>query len=82
MANTSFTVNIRGIPENPAVVEVNVRSGPNTNYALLFKSRVGTRGLPVLEVRADDQNANLRGKTYQWLHCAFPNGQTDRKSVV
>lgn len=76
MANTSFTVNIRGIPENPAVVEVNVRSGPNTNYALLFKSRVGTRGLPVLEVRADDQNANLRGKTYQWLRCAFPDGQT------
>ncbi len=76
MSATSFTVTIRGIRENPAVTEINVRSGPNTSYTLLFKVAVGTANLPVLDARQDDQNANLQGKTYQWLQVMFPNGQT------
>jgi formylglycine-generating enzyme required for sulfatase activity len=73
--NRPFFVSIRGIRENAAVKEINVRSGPNTSYTLLFKSPVGTANLPVLEVRADVQNANYQGKVYQWLRVQFPDGQ-------
>jgi len=65
---------VRGIRENPAITEVNVRSGPNTGYALLFRTPVGTSGLPVLEARADDKNTAFQGKVYQWFRVAFPNG--------
>ncbi|MEZ4668364.1 MAG: chitosanase [Anaerolineae bacterium] len=75
MASTPFLLNIRGVRENPSIKEINVRSGPNTTYTLLFKIAVGISDLPVLEARSDDQNANLQGKTYQWLRTKFPNGQ-------
>jgi hypothetical protein len=75
MSAVAFQVIIRGISENPSITEINVRSGPNTAYALRFKAAVGMSGLPVLEVRSDDQNANFQGKLYQWLRVAFPNGQ-------
>jgi hypothetical protein len=71
----SFSATIRGIRENPAVVEVNVRSGPNTSYVLIFKVPVGMANLPVLEVRADDRNTALQGKTYQWFRLRFPDGR-------
>jgi hypothetical protein len=72
---TSFSATIRGIRENPAVVEVNVRSGPNTTYVLIFKAPVGMANLLVLEVRADDRNTALQGKTYQWFRLRFPDGR-------
>ncbi|MBL8164833.1 MAG: chitosanase [Anaerolineae bacterium] len=75
MSAVAFQVIIRGITENPSITEINVRSGPNTAYGLLFKAAVGMSGLPVLEVRSDEQNANFQGKVYQWLRVAFPNGQ-------
>ncbi len=72
---TPFCATIRGIRENPAVVEVNVRSGPNTTYVLIFKAPVGMANLLVLEVRADDKNTALQGKTYQWFRLRFPDGR-------
>jgi len=71
------TVAIRGIVENPAVTEINIRSGPNTGYALLFKAPVGLAGLPVLEVRPDEQGQTPKDKPkiYQWFKLRFPNGQ-------
>lgn len=75
MSSTPFRVNIIGRRDVPGVLQVNVRSGPNTSYEALFQIPVGTNGLPVLEVRADDQSANLNGKVYQWLRATFPNGR-------
>lgn len=75
MSSTPFQVTIRGIPENPTITEVNVRSGPNTSFALVIKAAVGMSGLPVLEVRSDEQGGNFQGKVYQWLRVGFPNGQ-------
>lgn len=72
---TPFSATIRGIRENPAVVEVNVRSGPNTTYVLMFKVPVGMANLLVLEVRVDDKNTALQGKTYQWFRLRFPDGR-------
>ncbi len=73
MSTTPFLVTVRGIPNNPII---NIRSGPNTTYTKLIELAVGTANLPVLEVRADDQNTQLQGRTYQWLRCILPGGQT------
>lgn len=67
---------VRGLPDIPTVREINIRSGPNSGYDLLFKSPVGTADLLVLDVRVDDKGANLQGKTYQWFRLQFSNGQT------
>lgn len=72
MSSSPFLVTVRGIPNNPII---NVRSGPNTTYTKLIELPVGTANLPVLEVRADDQNTQLQGRTYQWLRCTLPGGQ-------
>jgi hypothetical protein len=72
---TPCQITVRGIRDNPAITEVNVRSGPQTGYALLFKTTVGTSGLAVLDARTDEKNANFQGKVYQWLKVTFPNGQ-------
>ncbi len=73
MSTTPFLVTVRGIPNNPVI---NVRIGPNTTYTKLLELPVGTANLPVLEVRADDQNTQLQGRTYQWLRCTLPGGQS------
>lgn len=58
---------VRGLPENPNVVEVNVRAAPGTNQALVFKLAVGTAGMPIIEVQPDVEGKNLNGKIYQWF---------------
>lgn len=75
MAAKPCQIIVRGIRENPAITEVNVRSGPNTGYALLFKTPVGANSVSVLEVRSDDKNTNFQGKVYQWFRISFANGQ-------
>lgn len=75
MASSPFLLTIRGVRENPSIKEINVRSGPNTSYVLLFKVPVSANKLTVLEVRSDDQNANLQGKVYQWLRVKFPDNK-------
>jgi murein DD-endopeptidase MepM/ murein hydrolase activator NlpD len=64
---------IRGIPSRP---EINIRSGPNKNYPMMFTAAVGTTNLMVWEVRADEQNDAFQGKVYTWFKLQFPNGQT------
>ncbi len=72
MTPSPFLVTVRGIPNNPII---NVRTGPNTTYTKLIELAVGTANLPVLEVRADDKNTQIQGRTYQWLRCTLPSGQ-------
>jgi hypothetical protein len=72
----SCRARIRGIPDIPTVVEVNVRSGAGTGQQLLFKVPVGLADLPVLEVQPDVTGAGLNGKVYQWFRLDFPNGQS------
>ena len=64
---------IRGIPSRP---EINIRSGPNKNYPLIFTAAVGTTNLIVLDAKADEQNDGFQGKVYTWLKLQFPGGQT------
>ncbi len=75
MAITALA-HIRGLPDFPQVIEINVRSGPNTNYALSFKAPVGLSNLPILDVKQDDQKANFQGKVYPWFNIKFPTGMT------
>lgn len=72
MSTSRFLITVRGIPTSNIV---NVRTGPNTTYAKVLELPVGTANLVVLEVRPDDKNTQLQGRTYQWLCCALPNGQ-------
>lgn len=66
---------IRGIIENPAITEINVRSGPGTSFDFVCKAAVGTSALPVVDVQADAEGKALDGKTYQWLSVTFADGQ-------
>jgi hypothetical protein len=70
------TARIRGLPEYPNITEVNVRSGPNTGQALLFKAAVGLTNLTILEVQPDSAGAAFQGKIYQWFKLNFPNNQS------
>jgi hypothetical protein len=70
----SFTATIRGLPHNPAVTEINTRTGPATRYDVPFKARVGLSGLPVLDVKPDETNTRFENKVYQWFLLQFPDG--------
>ncbi len=76
MSSSPFLAYVRGLPETPSVIEINIRSGPNASYSLLFKAPVGTANLPVMDVKADDKGANFQGKVYNWMLLQFPNGQS------
>lgn len=75
MAQQAFSATIIGIPHIPSITQVNVRSGPGTNFLLTQKLAVGTSNLNVLEVKTDDQERALNGKTYQWFKLALPSGE-------
>jgi len=72
-SNQIFTATIRGIPENPNVKEINIRSGPSTVNPLVLKAGVGVSGIPILEVMPDSQGMGFQGKVYQWFRLQFPN---------
>jgi hypothetical protein len=76
MSVTPFQAIIRGIRENPAITEVNVRLAPTASQQLLFKCAVGMSNLTVLDVQPDEKAVQLAGRVYQWLKLNFPNGQT------
>ncbi len=73
MSISPFLLTVRGIPSLPIV---NIRSGPHTSYTKLLELPVGTANLTILEVRADDHNTQLQGRTYQWLRFTLPDGQS------
>ncbi|HLV35939.1 MAG TPA: hypothetical protein VKY59_12525 [Spirillospora sp.] len=74
-AAMAFTAKIRGLPHNPAIIEVNARSGPATSYDSPFKAKVGLAGLPVLAVQPDENGTQFNGKVYQWFQLEFPDGK-------
>jgi hypothetical protein len=67
---------IRGLPETPAVTVINIRSGPNKNYPIVFKAPVGMDNLMVWDAKPDEQGDNFQGKVYTWLKLQFPDGQS------
>lgn len=75
MAQQPFSATVIGIPHIPSITQVNVRSGPGTNFLLTKKVAVGTGNLAVLEVELDAQQRALNGKVYQWLKLELPGGE-------
>lgn len=75
MAQESFMARVIGIPHIPSITQVNVRSGPGTNYLLTHKIAVGVGGLEVLAVEEDAQQRALNGKIYQWFKLNLPDGE-------
>ncbi len=76
MSQQTFLATIRGIADNPTVIEINVRSGPSTTFDMILKAPVGLTNLTVLAASADSEGKDFQGKVYQWLHVSFPDGQT------
>jgi hypothetical protein len=72
---SNFLVTIRGIPDNPGVTEITIRSGPGTTFESLGKIKVGTNNLPVLEAAPDPEGKGFQGKTYQWLKLQLPDNR-------
>lgn len=67
---------IRGIPTAPSIKEINVRTGPGTNFDVAFKGQVGLDNLAVMEVQIDNEGKNLNGKVYQWFRLQFGDDQS------
>lgn len=65
---------VRGIPHIPSVTEVNVRSGPGTNFPLIFTVPVGMDSLKLMAVEPDDESKDKDGKIYQWFKMVFHGG--------
>lgn len=75
MAQQAFRAKVIGIPHIPSVTQVNIRSGPGTNFELVFKIDVGTTDIPIIEVKVDAEGKNLQGKVYQWFRAQFSQGE-------
>ncbi len=73
MPTISSQAIIRGLPDRPDITEINVRSGPGTGYALLFKAAVGAAAA-ILDALPDDAGNGFQGKVYQWLKLRLPDG--------
>lgn len=65
---------VRGIPDIPSIVEVNVRSGPGTNFDITLKLAVGTKLKQILNVKPDKEGKGENGKVYQWFKLGMPDG--------
>ena len=74
MSDNPCMATIRGIPNRPDITQINVRSGPGTNYDVPFKGVVGTGSLNIAEVTVDNEGKHLDGKVYQWFKLEFPDG--------
>lgn len=73
MPTTPSQAIIRGLPDRPDITEINIRSGPGTGYALLFKAPVGLSAA-ILDALPDDAGNGFQGKVYQWLKLRLPDG--------
>lgn len=76
MTDSLCLARIRGLPHLPDITQINVRSGPGTNYDIPFQGSVGLDNLPVLAVAEDEEGRNLSDKVYQWFKLSFPDGST------
>ena len=73
MSDNPCLATIRGLPHIPSITEINVRSGPGTNFKIAFKGQVGLANLSIQEVQPDDEGKGLQGKVYQWFKLSFPD---------
>ncbi len=74
---STFLVHITGNPNIPTLAKVNLREQPGTSgVGIRFQADIGTRNLPVLDVKPDQANNALNGKVYQWFEVEFPDGMT------
>src|SRR4051812_47893166 len=69
----AHTVYIRGIPENPSITEVNVRTAPGADLA--FKAPLNATA-EATEVQVDPQSNNYNGQVYRWFHLKFPDSRS------
>ncbi len=60
---------------NEQVIEINVRNGPGTNYAIAFQATTGQQDLSILNVSPDDEGRTQGGKVYQWFRLKFPDNR-------
>ncbi|MBX3065491.1 MAG: peptidoglycan DD-metalloendopeptidase family protein [Anaerolineae bacterium] len=67
MAHTVF---IRGIPDNPSVIDVRVRLTPGVDGVVLFRSLINTPATAD-EIVLDPQSASIQGQVYRWFHLTF-----------
>ena len=73
----TFLVHITGNPNIPTLAKVNVREQPGTSgVGVRFQADIGTRNLPILDVKPDQANNGFNGKVYQWFLVQFANGTT------
>ena len=74
---STFLVHITGNPNIPTLAKVNVREQPGTSgVGVRFQADIGTRNLPILDVKPDQANNGFNGKVYQWFQVQFSNGVT------
>ena len=70
---STFLVHITGNPNIPTLAKVNLREQPGTSgVGIRFQADIGTRNLPVLDVKPDQANNALNGKVYQWFQVRVP----------
>ena len=76
MAN--FIAHVSGNPNIPTLGSVNVRAQPGTaaGIAVVFQAKIGTKNLPILDVKPDQANNAYRGKVYYWFRLQFTDGRT------
>lgn len=65
---------IRGIPDIPSIVEVNVRTNPTTSVDIAFTAAVGTEAVELLNVKPDKEGNSDQGKIFQWFKVLMPGG--------
>lgn len=71
MAHTIF---IRGIPDNPNVVDVRVRVAPGLNSEVRFRSPINSTAT-CDQIVPDPQGMAFQGQTYRWFHLVFSDNR-------
>ncbi|MEO1646054.1 MAG: hypothetical protein AAFR67_12770, partial [Chloroflexota bacterium] len=65
---------VRGLPNIPSIIEVNVRNDPSTANDVAFKVPVGMSGQRILDVAPDGEGKSQEGKRYEWFKLSFDGG--------
>ncbi|MBX3081163.1 MAG: M23 family metallopeptidase [Anaerolineae bacterium] len=71
MAHTVF---IRGIPDNPSIVDVRVWMTPGMDSSVRFRAKVNTTAITD-QIAPDDRGTAFMGQVYRWFHLLFPDGR-------
>ncbi len=72
---STFLVHITGNPNIPTLAKVNVREQPGTNgIAVRFEADIGTRNLPILDVKPDQATMRSTARSTSGFWCSSPAG--------